>query len=70
MKGFKTNGHMTVEGLFNQRSYDRWKGGTGLEGKGGGTGEGRVGRGGGGGGGGGGARGLGHELSNFLSPTR
>ena len=27
MKGFKTDGHMTVEGLFNQRSYDRWKGG-------------------------------------------
>ena len=27
MKGFKHNGHMTVGGLFNQRSYDCWKGG-------------------------------------------
>ena len=23
-KNLKSNGHMTVGGLFNQRSYDRW----------------------------------------------
>ena len=44
MKGFKTNGHMTVGGLFNQRSYDLWKGGPDWRGR-----EGEPGGGGGGG---------------------
>ena len=52
-KDLKSNGHMTVGGLFNQRSYDHW---------------GRIWGGGGGGGLVGWARGPGHGLSNFLKP--
>ena len=63
MKGFKSNnhanGHMTVGGLFNQRSYDRWKGGPNWRG----TGErGRR------GGREAWARGPGHRLSIFFKP--
>ena len=50
MKGFKSNGHanghITVGGLFNQRSYDCWKGGSdwrGNRGGGGGGGKGGLG---------------------------
>ena len=45
MKCFKSNGHVTIGGLFNQRSYDRWKVGPDSRGR-----EGEPGRGGGGGG--------------------